>query len=88
MLRVTVDLIPGGYRPLRRTIATMNIGNVTDLADVSDYKIDAIEAANPLTNTPPRSANCVVSSHDRRQSVWSLIAKAVDEVMRVEFDEL
>jgi hypothetical protein len=88
MLRVTVELIPGGYQPLRRTIATMNIGNVTDLADVSDYKIHAIEAANPLTATPPRSANCIVSRHDRRQSVWSLIAKAADEITRAEFDEL
>ena len=88
MLRVLVELVPGGYAPLRRTIATMNIGNVTDLADVSDYKIDAIEAANPLAGTRPRSGTCVVSGHDRRQSVWALIAKAADEITRTDFDIL
>jgi hypothetical protein len=88
MLRVTVELIPGGYQPFRRTIATMNIGNVTDLADVSDYKIHATEAANPLTTTPPRSASGVVSRHDRRQSVWALIAKAADEITRVKFNDV
>jgi hypothetical protein len=88
MLRVIVELVPGGYAPLRRTIATMNIGNVTDLADVSDYKIDATEAANPLTGTGSHSGTCVVRHHDRRQSVWALIAKAADEIKRAEFNAL
>ena len=88
MLRVIVELVPGGYAPLRRTIASMSIGNISDLADVSDYKIQATEAANPLTATPPRSATCVVSRHDRRQSVWALIAKAAEEITRADFVDL
>lgn len=46
MLRVIIELVPGGYGPHRRTIASMNIGNMSDLADVSDYRIDAMEAAS------------------------------------------
>jgi hypothetical protein len=88
MLRVIVEILPGGHRELRRTIASVAIGHVSDLADISDYKIDAMEAANRLTGTPSRSATCVVARHDRRQSVWALIAKAAAEIEKAEFDEL
>lgn len=87
MLRVTIELVPGGYGPLRRTIASMAIGNVSDLADISDYKIDAVESANPLAGTPPRSATCTVLRHDRRQSVWSLISKAAAALAKDELNE-
>jgi len=88
MLRVTIELVPGGFTPLRRTIASMTVGNVSDLADISDYRVDAMEGANPLTGEPPRSTTCTIVDHDRRQSVWALLAKAADEITRAEFDEL
>lgn len=88
MLRVVVDLVPGGFNPLRRTIATMSISNVTDLADLSDYRIDAREGENALANLPPRNMSALVEGHDRRQSVWCLIAKAAEAVAAVEGDPL
>ena len=88
MLRITIELVPGGFMPMRRTIATMNIGNLSDLADVSNYRVDAMERANPLSGDPPRSATCTVVGHDRRQSVWVLMARAAEEIMHAEFDEL
>jgi hypothetical protein len=88
MLKVIIEIMPGGHRELRRTIASMSIGNLSNLADVSDYGIDAVEAANPLTGTPSRSTSCKVLSHDRRQSVWTLVAKAAAEIEKAEFDEL
>jgi hypothetical protein len=88
MLRVIIEIAPGGHLEFRRTIASMRIGNISDLADISDYRVDAMESANPLAGTPSRSTTCIVSRHDRRQSVWSLIAKAADEIRKAEFDEL
>jgi hypothetical protein len=88
MLRVTIEMVPGGFAPLRRTIASMTVGNVSDLADISDYRVDAMEGANPHTGEPLRSATCTIVGHDRRQSVWALLAKAADEITRAEFDEL
>jgi hypothetical protein len=88
MLRVIIELVPGGFTPLRRTIASMRIGNLSDLADISNYQIEAMESANPLTSKPACSATCTVVAHDRRQSVWSLIAKAAAEIAEAEFDEL
>jgi len=43
MLKVTIDLIPGGCSAPRRTIATMCIANESDLADLSDYSVEAME---------------------------------------------
>jgi hypothetical protein len=88
MIIVTIDLAPGGFAQRRRTIASMRIANVTRLADVSDYEVNVLEAANPLANTPPRNAGYCVKSHDRRQSVWALIARAANAAMEAEYDEL
>ncbi len=76
MLKIVVSLVPGGYEPLRRTIATMSVANLSDLADLSDYRIEATEQHNKLTGRPARSVTTQVLNHDRRQSVWVLVAKA------------
>lgn len=73
---------------MRRTIASMRISNESNLADVSDYTVSATESANPLTGDPPRTAACPVRAHDRRQSVWALVAKASEEIMKAGFVEL
>jgi len=88
MLRVTIDLVPGGFEPGRRTIASMQIANVSDLADVSDYAIAVVEAANALAGTPSRSGTCLVAGHDRRAPVWALLAKAAQAALEVDYFEL
>jgi hypothetical protein len=88
MIHVTIDLIPGGLQPMRRTIATLRIANVTELADASDYIVDVLEAANPLAGTNPRNGSCRVEGHDRRQSIWALLARAAEAAMKADYDEL
>jgi hypothetical protein len=88
MILITIDLVPGGFQPMRRTIGSMRIGNLSDLADISDYAVDVMEAANPLTGTNPRNGSCRVEGHDRRQSIWALIARAAEATMLAEYDEL
>jgi hypothetical protein len=82
MLVVTVELMPSGFEPLRRTIASMRISNLSDLADVSDYRVEAMEGANPLTGDPPRRAECIVPAHARRKSVWALLQRACEEIVK------
>jgi hypothetical protein len=84
MLVITVELVPGGFAPMRRTIASMRISNLSDLAPISDYRVEATEAGNPLTGTPPRKGDCIVRGHDRAQSVWALLAKASQEILKVD----
>jgi hypothetical protein len=87
VLTVTIDLVPGGFEPRRRTIATMRIANITDLADVSGYRIEALEGVNPLTGEPARCAICEVEGHDRRQTVWALLEKACHQIIRAKFEK-
>lgn len=88
MLRVTVELIPGGFEPMRRCIAMMRISNTSDLTDISDYLVHATEGANKLTGASARFGECVVRGHARRQPVWALLAKACEEIIKADFVEL
>jgi hypothetical protein len=87
MLLITIDIVSGGYAVRRKNIATMKIGNITNLADISDYVVDGLETENALVGTGQRSTRTFVKGHDRRQSVWPLIAKAADALAGAEFDE-
>jgi len=78
MLRVTVEIWPGGDKTCARTLAIANIANVSDLADVSDYAASITEGHNPFTNTPPWSRRGHVLQHDRKNSVWALVAKVAN----------
>ena len=84
MLRVTVELVPGGAAAFRHTIGLMTIGNISDLAEVSDYRVSVTEAPNPLIGAPLQVRNFVVHGHSRRQSVWRLVARALADMERVE----
>lgn len=88
MILITVDIVPGGFQPLRRTIASMRIANVSNLADISDYRIDAMEAENRLADTPSRNCVCEITDHDRSQSIWALIERASRAAMEAQQDVL
>ena len=40
-LKVTVELVPAGNAGKKRTLCTMEISNMTELADLSDYHVIA-----------------------------------------------
>lgn len=77
MIFVTVYLLPGGSEELRRGIAAMSITNLSNLAARSDYRVRLFEAANPIAMTAERSSVVLIHDHDRCESVWSLIEKAI-----------
>lgn len=75
MLRVTVEIWPGGDDTRARVLAIANVANVSDLADVSDYAVNATEGENPFTRAPAWSRRGHILQHDGRTSVWNLVAK-------------
>lgn len=85
MLRVTVEIVPGGFEPGRRVVDSLRISNVSDLASISSYEIDVAEAANHLTGMPARVGTCRVEGHDRHQSVWALVERAAAAARTAEF---
>ncbi|MHC2278084.1 hypothetical protein ACVI1J_004909 [Bradyrhizobium diazoefficiens] len=88
MLIVTIDLLPGGAGPLRRTLATVRIENLSDLAEISDYRVTAMEAPSALTDHPAGIAATKILAHPRRQRVWALLQKACEELMSADWVEL
>lgn len=76
MLRIIVELVPGGYEPAKRELARAELGNVSDLAALSNYVIRAGEGANPLTGTPAWQRTGRIGKHRRNQSVWKLVERA------------
>jgi hypothetical protein len=76
MLVIKVELWPGGDERYKTVLARAGIGNISNLADVSDYEVLASEGKNPLTGTPAWKGRGLLHMHDRRQSVWALVAKA------------
>jgi hypothetical protein len=88
MLRVTVEIWPGGIAELRRTLGLMNIANTSNLADVSSYEVYASEGDNRLAGTKARNCKTVIERHDRRQSVWALIEVACAGLKDADFVEM
>lgn len=74
MLRIIVEIVPGGIGT-PKMLAEARIGNISDLADVSDYAVYAKEGDNHLANAGMWDARGVVENHDRRQTVWRLVEK-------------
>lgn len=75
MLRITVELVPGGREHAKRVLAKANVANLSALADVSDYAVE-VETAGRLEPWQPAWECCgIVLGHDRSSSVWSLVAK-------------
>lgn len=75
LLRVTIEIWPGGDETRARAIAVANVANISDLSDVSDYAVSVTEQYNPIADTPGWSARGSISEHNRGGSVWALIAK-------------
>lgn len=74
MLRIRVELVPGGDERSLRELARADVSNVS-MSPRSDYQVAACEGMNPLTGTPAWKSRGLIANHDRRQSVWALVAK-------------
>lgn len=79
MIRIVVTLVPKGNEAGTRELARAELGNLAGLGAPythSDYSIWANEGENPLALTRPWESRGMIGGHDRRQSVWALVASA------------
>jgi len=74
VIQVIVRVVPGGdhKRAIEHAVA-----EVTQVAGdvVCDYAVSASENRNPVTGAIDWSARGHIMRHDRRQSVWALVAR-------------
>jgi hypothetical protein len=75
MLRVTIEIWPGGDRARAHAIAIADVINISELSEVSDYAVSDAEQYNPIAQTPAWSCEGNIIKHTRRTSVWALVAK-------------
>jgi hypothetical protein len=68
-----------------RFVAFANVENLSALADISDYGIEARTEPNPLTGADAfMHPKIFVDDHPRRQSVWALVARVARELAKRE----
>ena len=65
-----------------RLIGGAMIRNLSNLDAISDYEIEAVETASPETgHKDDFRAKFRLNGHERRQTVWALVAKLADEAL-------
>ena len=69
-----------------KVVAQAAVQNVTDVGDVCDYKGRA--ESRPFSERGPMSHALEVLGHDRRKSVWLLVAKMALQLARKEMSKL
>jgi hypothetical protein len=80
MMRVTVEIWPGGDHLRPRRMATIEIANVSELAEESDYATVAV--LNP-GQPDQRTIRDRVKSH-RRSLGWGTLVKRVIETLEAQ----
>lgn len=65
-------------------IALATAGNLSELADVSDYECYSSTRPFPDRTKPITRQNFFVEDHDRNQTVWSLVEKMAARITELE----
>lgn len=76
MLRIWVELVPGGLERLGRQVAVATIVNLGGDPLRADYSYRL--SANASAYAPALNHEGVVTGHARRQSAWALVRAALD----------
>lgn len=77
-LYVRLEIHPGGDRSRARVVGEARIENVSQLAEVSDYRYELKEHAGPTT----AFHNGAVVNHKRSDGPWRLLGRVLDEWRR------
>lgn len=82
MLHVTVEIWPSGDRNRKRTLAELDIENVSNLAEISDYGATlAEEHGDPhlrATHEPPRARHTKIYGHERAAGWAPLLVRVLN----------
>lgn len=72
MLRVTLDIVPGGDESRTRTIGMLEIARTTSRSDPEDYTVYVWAEDGELVNI------FTVEQHGYAQGAWELVRRALD----------
>lgn len=80
MIYVRIEIWPGGDVTRSHEVARMKIANISDLAPLSSYAICASSDPVKALRLPAFETSCLTVSHRRTDSIWVLLAKAMERV--------
>lgn len=81
MLVVKVEIWPGGSETSSFEIARLELINVSDLAEVSDYVAHINQSGAAHLGVPSFYRQLAVSSHSRCDGPWRLIKRTLDQIL-------
>ena len=78
MIRVSVELWPGGRQEEKWQLAVLHLSNITEgQSGLQDYAVYASEGVNEPAQRGRWESRGLIAGHDRTDaSVWSLVQKA------------
>ncbi|WHO37233.1 hypothetical protein PMI04_011685 [Sphingobium sp. AP49] len=81
MMVVKVEIWPGGSEDYALEIGRLEIANLSNLADVSDYAVRLRQTAAEQLEVRPIDARTIIKAHTRRDGPWALIKRALDQIL-------
>lgn len=78
MIRITVELLPGGQLKGRKKIGQVDISNISELAAVSNYLVEAKDF--PSNGEPGQKIDAVVKGFSRSEGWAKLLWLAMAEL--------
>ncbi len=69
-----------------RLVAKATAGNVSNLADISDYEVRTVEQGYAPLQIPYSQTKGQILGHQRSSSVWSLVGKIAELALKEESD--
>lgn len=69
-----------------RVVAKATAGNVSNLADISDYEVRTVEQGYAPLQIPYSHTEGKILGHQRSSSVWSLVGKIAELALKKESD--
>jgi hypothetical protein len=82
MLRITVELLPGGDESRAETIATGTIANISGLAPLSNYACNFKTTGYAPLGLEPTDKTATIHGHHRSAGVLKLIYRALGAIGR------
>lgn len=80
MMVVSVQIWPGGDESFRFEIGRMEVSNMSNLAEISDYHAHVVQQSAPRLDVDAIDRIVWAKGHPRREGAWALVKRVLDHL--------
>ena len=80
MMVVSIEIWPGGDKSYGFEIGRMEVSNISNLAEVSDYHAHIVQRGASSLNVSAMDKTVLVQGHPRRNGAWALVRRVLDRL--------